>query len=61
MRSVLGVDARQDDANNDRQRNQSGQRAGGKRDRAVKAGHPLKPIERAQHERRPKPERQRPS
>ncbi|HKR99259.1 MAG TPA: AfsR/SARP family transcriptional regulator, partial [Candidatus Dormibacteraeota bacterium] len=60
MRRILGVDARQDRADDDRQRNQSGERAGRERDRAIEASHPLKPVQHAQHERRPQPERQDP-
>jgi len=45
-----GVCVRQDGADDDRQGDQRGERAGGKRNGAIKASHPLKPTEHAQHE-----------
>ena len=47
-------------ARNDRQRDERRERSGGQGDRAVEARHLLKPVDDAQHELRPQPERQRP-
>ena len=47
-------------ARDDRQRDRRGERGGGQRDRAVESRDLLKPVDDAEHELGPQPERQRP-
>ena len=59
LRGALAPELRGHRAGDDRQRDRGGERAGGQRDRAVEARHLLEPVDDAQHELRPQPERQR--
>ena len=57
---ALPSELRRQGARDDRQRDQGRERSGGQRDRAVESRHLLKPVDHAQHELGPQPERQRP-
>ena len=57
---ALAPELRGHGAGDDHQRDRRRERAGGQRDRAVESRHLLKPVDDAQHELRPQPERQRP-
>ena len=57
---ALAPELRRHRARDDQQRDRRGERAGRQRDRAVESRDLLKPVDDAEHELRPQPERQRP-
>jgi hypothetical protein len=63
MRSAVPFPPSSDDdgARDDRQRDERRERSRGQGDRAVEARDLLKPVDDAQHELGPQPERQRPN
>ncbi len=60
LRGVLAPDVRQDRAGDDRERDERRQGARRERDGAIEARDALEAVDRAQHEGRAQPERQRP-